>query len=676
MRIPDYIIARINAEADLVSIIKRHTTLKPAGKEFKGCCPFHGEKTPSFYVNPASNLYYCFGCGAKGNAISFLVDYERLSFIEAVKELSEQTGIELPKEDTQKISYQKSKPAAVNAPLKHAQKSNQTNQDSVPPKHINTDSHQKATVSIDSPSRPTHTNNPQPAPTTPAQATGNLYELLLAVTAYYQDRLYKHPVALQYFLDRGVSHQTIHHFQLGYAPDGWQQLENAFPYDIQGLTMLGLIRTSQNGRTYDLLRDRVIFPIKDKQGQIVGFAGRAMSDDVIPKYLNSSDSVVFSKQHILYGYYESRQQRANRWLIVEGYMDVIALYQAGIYGAVAPMGTAVNEGQISGLLKFNDTLTLCFDGDKAGQKAALRTLEVAMPVLPDGKSLKFLVLPSEHDPDTYIKANGASAMQAAIDVALPLSDYLYGVFADRYDLTSAENKATAMAELKELTQKLPKGSTFRFWLNDDMYRRFRQANKPPQQAPIKADSVTPIEQLFLSILYKPTLLSPDPLADMYSQAGLYQLDEQFAHTPYFSPLPHWHTLPIEGLSELVDTTVSVLPLLITPTGDPIQDAAIIDSNAHLILATIATPDLQANLKNRWRDFFYHARHNPICEIEFLFKELLFQIIKDVLATHQQTSSNLDQSRLYKRRLIALDNWNKTTIQSSIQRRLDEFGISH
>lgn len=670
MRIPDYIIARINAEADLVSIIKRHTTLKPAGKEFKGCCPFHGEKTPSFYVNPASNLYYCFGCGAKGNAISFLVDYERLSFVEAIKELSEQTGIELPKEDTQKISYQKSKPVATNAPIKHTQEAIQV---SVPPKHTNTDN-QQSIVGGDS-SHPKHTDSPTPK-TQSTQATGNLYELLLAVTAYYQDMLYKHPTALQYFLDRGLSHQTICHFQLGYAPDGWQQLENAFSYDTQGLTMLGLIRTSQSGRTYDLLRDRVIFPIKDKQGKIVGFAGRAMRDDVAPKYLNSSDSVVFSKQHILYGYYESRQQRAKQWLIVEGYMDVIALYQAGIYGAVAPMGTAVNEGQISGLLQFNDTLTLCFDGDKAGQKAALRTLEVAMPVLPDGKSLKFLVLPSEHDPDTYIKANGADAMQAVINTALPLSDYLYGIFADKYDLASAENKAAAMAELKELTQKLPKGSTFRFWLNDDMYRRFRQANKPLQQAPIKANSVTPIEQLFLSILYEPTLLSPDPLAGIYNQAGLYQLDEQFAHTPYFSPLPNWHTLNIGGLSELVDTTTSVLPLLLTPTGDPVQDAAIIDNNAHLILATITTPALQANLKSQWRDFFYHARHNPICEIELLFKELLLQIVKDTLTTHQQTSSNLAQSKLYKRRLIALDNWNKTAIQPNIQRRLDEFGTHY
>lgn len=654
MRIPEYIIARINAEADLVSIIKRYTTLKPAGKEFKGCCPFHGEKTPSFYVNPASNLYYCFGCGAKGNAISFLVDYERLTFVEAVKELSEQTGIELPKEDTQSISYQKSTGKSLDTP-DNAPKNTQTVS---PPKQ---NSHPK--------------KDALSAPIPPKQqGQGNLYELLSAVTAYYQSMLQKHPAALQYFLGRGLTQNTIAQFQLGYAPDGWQQLEKTFPFDIEGLKMLGLIRQSDKGRDYELLRDRVIFPIKDKQGKVVGFAGRAMNDEVKPKYLNSSDSVVFSKQHILYGYYESRQQRAKRWLVVEGYMDVIALYQAGIYGAVAPMGTAVNEGQIAGLLKFNDTLTMCFDGDKAGQKAALRTLNVAMPVLTDGKSLKFLVLPDGQDPDSYVRANGAQAMDDVIDAALPLSDYLYGIFANKYDLSSAENKAAAMAELKELTNKLPKGSTFRYWLGGDMYARFRQSKKIVRPVATKTSPVSPIEQLFLSILYQPTLLQSDPLADIYHQSGLNRLDEQFATRVHpFPTLPNWQTLNIDGLPELVDTASSALPLLTTPTGDLTQDATIIDSNAHLILAAITTPDLQSKLKSQWREFFYHARHNPICNMELLFKELLFQIIKDTLTAEQQTSSSLTKSKLYKRRLIALDNWNKSVIKPNIQKQLDGFG---
>lgn len=654
MRIPEYIIARINAEADLVSIIKRHTTLKPAGKEFKGCCPFHGEKTPSFYVNPASNLYYCFGCGAKGNAISFLVDYERLTFVEAVKELSEQTGIELPKEDTQSVSYQKGTNKASGTPKEHTQ--------ATPPPKQN--SHSKKD------------NNTLPAPTTPpkpqGQGQGNLYELLAAVTAYYQDMLQKTPAALQYFLGRGLTQNTIAQFQLGYAPDGWQQLEKAFPFDIEGLKMLGLIRQSDKGRDYELLRDRVIFPIKDKQGKVVGFAGRAMNDEVKPKYLNSSDSVVFSKQHILYGYYESRQQRAKRWLVVEGYMDVIALYQAGVYGAVAPMGTAVNEGQIAGLLKFNDTLTLCFDGDKAGQKAALRTLDVAMPVLTDGKSLKFLVLPDGQDPDSYVLANGAKAMDDAISRALPLSDYLYGVFADKYDLSSAENKAAAMAELKELTNKLPKGSTFRYWLGGDMYARFRQSKKFVRPTTAKTSPITPTEQLFLSILYQPTLLQSDPLAEIYQQSGLDRLDEQFTRLHPFPTLPNWQTLNIDGLPELVDTASSALPLLLPPTGDLTQDVAIIDSNAHLILAAITTPALQSKLKSQWREFFYHARHNPICHMELLFKELLFQIIKDTLIKEQQASVSLAKSRLYKQRLIALDNWNKAVIKPDIQKQLDGF----
>ncbi len=574
MRISDTLLEQLNAQADLVAIIRRHTPLKPAGREFKGCCPFHGEKTPSFYVNPESNLYYCFGCGAKGNAISFLVDFERLSFIEAAKTLSEQTGIELPKEGNKQYQYQRGvstpPPTAPEPPINTFDI--ESKNDKTPNTPLDTGAFD---TSIDDTQEHTSADavvveeTAFALPVTPfeLQGNGDLYQLLTAVTAFYRHQLQQHPVAMSYFVNRGLSHDTINTFELGYAPAGWQHLESAFPNDIDGLRMLGLVRTSQKGREFDLLRDRVIFPIKDKQGRVVGFAGRALDDSVTPKYLNSSDSVVFQKQHILYGYYESRQARAKEWLIVEGYMDVIALYQAGIFGAVAPMGTAVNAGQLANLFKFNNALTLCFDGDSAGQRAALRTLEVAMPILVDGKQLNFLTLADSHDPDTFIKAFGDDAMRDAIAHALPLSDYLYQIMAQKYDLSRAEDKASAMAEVKLLTEKLPKGSSFRWWLNNDIYQRLRGKPVLRSSANYQHTNDAGFIQIFLCILYQPTLIADDPLTRLYQASGL-----DAAHLPLMErltsqglsipELPTWSQLPLDGLSDFIDATLFALPHLI------------------------------------------------------------------------------------------------------------------
>ena len=423
MSIPNHILEQLNSQADLVSIIGRHTTLKRAGGEYKGCCPFHGEKSPSFYVNPQKNIYHCFGCSVGGNAISFLRDYENLTFIEAVNELSKQTGIEVPKEEQQNVSYQRTKqqpavkPAAkaphtkvpadhqssVNTASNPQDQNTQANTDPLayddnshygnssyenyPPLDVY-DSAPYANDSYSSDYESGHDSSYPPAWLTGTDETtdlhginnhadkdGNLYELLEQIQQFYQHSLTTHPHAKHYFLSRGITEDIFETFGLGYAPFGWQHLEHQFPQDIAGLKALGLVRSSESGRDYDLLRDRVIFPIRDNQGRTIGFGGRALDDDVKPKYINSSDSPVFHKQHVLYGYYESRQQRADNWLVVEGYMDVIALYQVGIYGAIASMGTAINESQISRLLTLNPTLTLSFDGDSAGQKAAWRTLE-------------------------------------------------------------------------------------------------------------------------------------------------------------------------------------------------------------------------------------------------------------------------------------------------------------
>lgn len=629
MKIPDSTLERLNNQADLVSIIKKHTSLKPAGHEFKGCCPFHGEKTPSFHINPQTNLYYCFGCGVKGNAITFLREFERMTFMEAVQYLSDQTGIDLPKDDgfADKIRYKKTQqpqPAPPISPI---------------------------------PSTPPTPNTPVVAD---ADQDGDLYSLLAQVCAYYQKQLKNTPSAYQYFILRGLTDEIIATFGLGYAPADWQHLEQAFPHDIEGLRMLGLVRTSQKGREFDLLRDRVIFPIKNRQGKVVGFAGRSLGDEM-PKYINSSESPVFTKQHILYGLYEARLARATDFLVVEGYMDVIALYQAGIYGAVAPMGTAVNEQQIDHLLKYNSTLTLCFDGDTAGQRAAWRTLEVSAPILNDGRQLKFLTLPDGHDPDSHIKAFGADKTRQAISHAQSTSDYVFDVLSARHDISTPEGKAMAMANLKELTAKFPKGSSFKWWLNNDIYQKLNQ--KRQNNAPDTKRYISEIDsglQLCLCLLHAPTLLTNDPLHTLLCVSGV-----QTAHNVYakrlhdtnleIPKLPTWQELDNE-LGELVVTIEKILSHPNPPINLSDSTPAIIDQRAHFIMASLTNTNLQAKLIKAWREFFHQTQHHHLTDIRPLFDELLCQALQDAIKKAREHSKNLVISEIHKRRLTALSQW--------------------
>ncbi|STY93945.1 DNA primase [Moraxella bovis] len=716
MRIPDTTLERLNSSADLVAIIKKHTTLKPAGREFKGCCPFHGEKNPSFYVNPQTNLYYCFGCGVKGNPITFLREFKRMTFKEAVDYLSEQTGIELPKDDkfAQKIRYAKNK--TPNPSSQTPTKTNQGNTDSTNTHTTNQSTHHDNTTPSANDDYPdfadnfndsygndfdadfntdfdssfnggyndSYNNLPYQADNTfnstnpsyqpPQNGEGDLYTLLSAIAQFYQNMLHQNPTAKAYFVSRGLSDETIATFGLGYAPSGWQHLEQAFPHDIEGLRILGLVRTSQKGRDFDLLRDRVIFPIKDRQGRVVGFAGRSLGDEM-PKYINSSESPVFSKQHILYGLYEARQAKAANYLMVEGYMDVIALHQAGIYGAVAPMGTAANDKQIAGLLKYNDTLTLCFDGDTAGQRAAWRTLEVAMPVLPDGKTLKFLTLPDGHDPDTYINAHGADAMRAQITHAQSMADYIHGVLQNRYDLSLPENKARAVAELKELTAKLPKGSSFRWWLNNDFWARLsgknhKQTARDTANYHQETDSST---QLYLCLLYAPHIIKDNPLTTLLTNSGVAD-----AHKPYLThlehqglsvpALPNWQDIDTD-LAELVGAIDMILGM--ADTGVIAQfdlhdkSAPAIDGKAHLIMASLPNVELQHHLSRLWREFFYLNQHHYLEQMALLFNELLCQRLQDVLKKQGENVKNIVLSEIYKRRLQALITWDSQHTKADV-----------
>ncbi len=671
MSIPNHILEQLNSQADLISIIGRHTTLKRAGAEYKGCCPFHGEKSPSFYVNPQKNIYHCFGCSVGGNAISFLRDYENLTFIEAVNELSKQTGIEVPKEEQQNVSYQRSKkqpiakPVTTQTPNKHLN-AEQTSAD-IPSRHMpendnaihyndrnyndrnyndsNNYDNYPPLDAYDSVPYPTDSygsdyqsdDNYPPAwlmasddvttledASGTADKDGNLYELLEQIQQFYQHNLTIHPHAKHYFLSRGITEDIFETFGLGYAPFGWQHLEHQFPQDIEGLKALGLVRKSESGRDYDLLRDRVIFPIRDNQGRTIGFGGRALDDEVKPKYINSSDSPVFHKQHVLYGYYESRQKRANDWLVVEGYMDVIALYQAGIYGAIASMGTAINESQISRLLTLNPTLTLSFDGDSAGQKAAWRTLEVALPVLADDKELRFLTLPNNHDPDTFIKSNGADAMREQIANAMPLSQYIFAYLSERYDLTLVEGKAKLMSQVRALTTALPKGSSFRYLLNNDIYQKLggkRNQNKDAKDALLDFDGeMTISQQLQLCFVFQPRALIDDPIESIWQQAGINELHlpahlKQRASTDVLRPLA-WEDMQDGALLDVVSTIKRCLNHL------P-KDA---NAAAHFILSNVK-PLTQETLSRDWGSFYKALTSRNILSLDGLVEELVSQLIE-------------------------------------------------
>ncbi len=752
MAIPNHVFDQLNSQADLVSIIGKHTTLKKAGNEFKGCCPFHGEKSPSFYVNPAKGMYHCFGCGVGGNALKFLQEYENLTFMEAVKELARQTGIAIPEDnDYKNAKYKRNVAPSVqpNNPFNNqpnaqpnAQPNNQFNAQANAKTNVQTgiqvttQANSSLNQSVNQPVHQSQHNNPniqandneisninayddyldssflensfvdddyadvyngtvyngivyndtfyndtaynnadyQASPAVPPlplitedtinepqinSSEGNLYQLLEQVHAFYQQCLNSNAKAQAYFSSRGLTNETIATFGLGYAPSGWQHLEAQFPHDIEGLKLLGLVRRSEKGRDYDLLRDRVIFVIRDSQGRVIGFAGRALDNDVKPKYINSSESPVFHKQHVLYGYYESRQHRANNWLVVEGYMDVIALYQAGIYGAVASMGTAVNEQQISRLLTLNPVLTLSFDGDSAGQKAAWRTLEVSLPVLTDDKELRFLTLPNNHDPDTYVKEHGQSAMQEQIANATPLSEYVYHYLSNQHDLSRPEGKAKLMADVRNLTNQLPKGSTFRSLLNNDIYQKLSGRYKKNADAQnlllnFKTQFTNSVN-LCLCMLYQPSLLAQNPIDFIYQSSGVYQLNlpksisQKVANGHIQLPaLPDWQDFHDLQMLELVDNIQSLLPRL------P-KDA---NTASHFIMASIS-PKLRSSLTPHWQSFYANMMAREITDIQDFFTELLLHEILKALSQQQTQATNFIVRDILMRRQQALKKWEKS-----------------
>ena len=401
--IPESFIQELLARTDIVEIIDRVVPLKKAGANYAACCPFHKEKSPSFTVSPAKQFYHCFGCGAHGTAIGFLMEHQGLSFPDAIEELARHCGLTVPQEDNDR-AFRK-----------------------------------QVTHSEEGPS---------------------LLDVMLKAHKFYRDELKKSPRAIAYLKGRGLTGEIAARFGIGYAPDGWQNLRTVFPeYDnahFQALIKDGLVIENEQKRRYDRFRDRVMFPILDQKGQVIAFGGRIL-DQGEPKYLNSPETPLFEKGREVFGLPQAREacRQTDTAIVVEGYMDVVALAQHGIGNAVATLGTATTTTHVRKLLRMVDRVVFCFDGDAAGRKAAWRALENSLEALAEQKVLAFAFLPPEHDPDSYVRDLGKEAFQAAIDRATPLSEFLLQTLTSHVDLTSAEGRARLLAEAKPLLQKIP-----------------------------------------------------------------------------------------------------------------------------------------------------------------------------------------------------------------------------
>lgn len=385
--IPSDFIDELLAKVDIVDIIDEQVPLKKGGANYMACCPFHKEKTPSFSVSPTKQFYHCFSCGAHGSAIGFVMEHQGLSFPEAVQFLADRVGMIVPK-----VRGQNDNPE-VRAERKKKQQT--------------------------------------------------LEETTAAAADFYAQQLKFNPAAKAYLDKRGLSAEVIAHYGLGYAPDGWQPLTQVFqPYPNTALVDTGMVIDNE-GRYYDRFRHRIMFPIRNPRGQVIGFGGRVL-DDSKPKYLNSPDTPLFDKGKNLYGLYEGRAavKEAGRILVVEGYMDVVALAQFGVGYGVAALGTATTAEHVKILMRQADSIYFCFDGDSAGRKAAWRALENALPQLKDDKSLHFLFLPEEHDPDSYIRAYGKAQFEdALLNQSKPLSEYFWEHLSDGIHLNTQEGKA-------------------------------------------------------------------------------------------------------------------------------------------------------------------------------------------------------------------------------------------
>ena len=464
--IPDSFIEELLGRVDIVEVIERRVPLKKAGREYQARCPFHDEKTPSFTVSPQKQFYHCFGCGAHGSVIGFMMNYEGLEFVDAVEELARMAGLQVPRD------------AATSAP--------------------------------------------RPA--------AGLYELLAEAGAWYQAQLKQSPQAIEYLKRRGLSGEVAARFEVGYAPAGWDGLIKQLGADGKRLKLLqraGMLSEGKSG-TYDKFRDRIMFPIHDRRGRIIAFGGRALADDG-PKYLNSPETELFHKGRELYGLYMARKSQAKlgQILVVEGYMDVVALAQFGFDNCVATLGTATTGDHAELLFRAADEVVYCFDGDRAGRQAAWRALEATLPRLREGRQARFLFLPDGEDPDSLVRSQGRASFEALLAAAQPLSEYFFDHFTRMVDMSSIDGRARLVGLAKPYLEQIPQGvfrdmmfsrleELARHRVDDPTASRSVRAVKTPPGAP-PATQRTAMRLALAHLVQNPSLASS--VQDMEAFAG-------------------------------------------------------------------------------------------------------------------------------------------------------------
>ncbi|MBT9319766.1 DNA primase [Actinobacillus pleuropneumoniae] len=410
--IPRSFIDDLVARTDIVELINSRVKLKKAGRDYQACCPFHHEKSPSFTVSQSKQFYHCFGCGAHGNAISFLMDYDKLEFPEAIEELAAMQGLEVPREN---VMARDGKPQAS------------------------------------------------------YKTKRNLYELLEAISRFYQQNLTQDIPSQSYLQSRGLSPEIIARFEIGFAYNSMDSVLRKFGTnrdEVQKLFDTGMITQNDSGRIYDKFRNRVMFPIRDKRGRVIAFGGRVMGDER-PKYLNSPESATYHKGNELYGLFQALQQNENptSLVVVEGYMDVVALAQFGVDNVVASLGTATTGEQIQQMFRVTEQVICCYDGDRAGREAAWRAFENALPYLHDGRQLKFIFLADGEDPDSFVRAQGKQGFEAYLQNAMSLSDFLFDSLIAQVDLSSKEGKSKLAALAIPLINRIP-GEMLRVYLRN------------------------------------------------------------------------------------------------------------------------------------------------------------------------------------------------------------------
>jgi DNA primase len=473
--IPKQFIDDLLARADIVELIDSRVPLKKAGKNYQACCPFHTEKSPSFTVSQDKQFYHCFGCGEHGNAISFLMEFDRLEFPDAVEELASHYSMTVPREESKQTPAQQ----------KQQQQAYAQKQDD--------------------------------------------YALMEQISRFYQKQLREasdKETAINYLKGRGLSGEIVKQFGIGYISDAWDGMMKVFaksPIITKQLVDLGMAIQGDKNKPYDRFRGRIQFPIRDKRGRVIGFGGRVLAD-ATPKYLNSPETRIYHKGHELYGLYEAKlaNKQLERLVVVEGYMDVVALAQHGVSYAVASLGTATTPEQLQTLFRTVKEVICCYDGDRAGRDAAWRAMDNALPLIQDGYSLKFVFLPDGEDPDSLIREQGTDAFESIIDKATPLSDFLFEHLFVQFNMTTAEGKAAAINAFKPYLEKLPQshlkdaivttlanhfGSS-----NEQQLTKLNKtfANKATNKPQNKQGKITPIRLAIVLLIEHPHIVNALP----------------------------------------------------------------------------------------------------------------------------------------------------------------------